>query len=331
MEEGDRVTIDVRVQSSERSINAISGSVIFPDALLHVVSVSKENSLMNLWTEDPRLTRNKVVFEGIILNPGFQGGSGLVFRITFEAKAAGTATLSFADGAVLANDGLGSNILTTLSSTSFLIVPGQVFADGTTVIDSATGRLAALPVITDYSPLAESAGNIYVEGKGEPNALTKIVFRDVSVKSVGERLIAALQTKKKKLDEVLVHNDAAGRFQYVSSKNLLAGVYNATPFLVDSNENTEKPGLGVQLLVSDSRIVKALVVLINVLGLLIPVVGLGVIIYFIPWYSWRRMRLIKKKLGLEEEKLELSGHQLEREDKVLDKKVDDLVRPEGES
>ena len=107
----------------------------------------------------------------------------------------------------------------------------------------------------------------------------------------------------------------------------MAGVYNATPFLVDSDANTEKPGLGVQLLVSDSKIVKMLVVVINVLGLLIPIVGLGVIIYFIPWYSFKRMRVLKKKLGLEEEKIEISGHQLLRQDKMIDKAVDKPTVP----
>jgi hypothetical protein len=165
-----------------------------------------------------------------------------------------------------------------------------------------------------------------LKGKGEPNALTKIVFKDVSFRSVGERFIGFLLTKKKTLSEVLVKNDAAGAFEYVSATNLVAGVYNATPFLVDESTNTEKPGLGVQLLVSDSKLVKMLVVAINVLGLLIPIVGLGVIIYFIPWYSWKRMRVLKKKLGLEEEKLELSGHALERQEKIQDKNAEQLVQ-----
>ena len=87
-----------------------------------------------------------------------------------------------------------------------------------------------------------------------------------------------------------------------------------------------RSGLGVQLLVSDSKVVKALVVVINVLGLLIPIVALCVIIYFIPWYSWRRMRVLKKKLGLEEEKIELSEHQLARQDKILDGAVEKMTQ-----
>jgi hypothetical protein len=332
VQEGDRVTIDVKVQSISKSINAISGSVIFPEALIHVISISKDASIINLWTEDPIIKHNQILFEGIILNPGFQSNSGKVFSITFEAQKIGIASISFTQGALLANDGLGSNVLTNLSSTSFKIVPGQIFADSGLRLSGGTrneGRLAALPVITDYSALVISSGDydIYLKGKGEPNALTKIYFTDVSMKSLGEKFISFLQTKKRKLDDILVQNNAQGKFEYKSSKNLVAGVYNATPFLVNNTTNTEQPGLGVQLLVNDNKIVKSLVVLINVLGLLIPIVGLMVIIYFIPWYSWRRMRVIKKKLGLEEEKIELSGHQLERQDKILDKSVENIIDP----
>lgn len=315
---GDRITISIQAASADQAVNAVSGAVSYPESLLDVVSVSKEGSIVNLWTDDPHVASGgKVLFEGVILNPGYQGAAGRLFSVTFEGKRAGTATLSFSEGSLLANDGLGTNILGSLGSRTFSIGESLPYVAGVPEVEES-GRLAALPVITEYSQSVESKDDIYVKGKGEPNALTKIAFKDVSVKSVGERLIGILQTKKKRLDEVLVKNDASGGFEYISPKNLAAGVYNATPFLVDSDTNTEKPGLGVQLLVSDSKVVKDLVIFINILGLLIPIVGLMVIIYFIPWYSFRRMRVLKKKLGLEEEKLDISGRQLEREDKKLD-------------
>ncbi|MBP6883880.1 MAG: hypothetical protein KBC06_01460 [Candidatus Pacebacteria bacterium] len=328
VEVGERFVLDVKTQSNLQSINAISGVLSFPENLIKVVSISKERSIINLWTQDPKIGRNKINFEGIILNPGFQGDNGLVFRVTFEAQNTGNAILNFSEGAILANDGRGTNILATLGSAKLSIIPGQSFSQYQTIAALPGSKLAALPVITEYSPAVDPKSNAYLKGKGEPNALTKIVFKDVSFKSVGEKFLEILQSKKKRLDEVLVKNDAEGGFQYTSATNLVAGVYNATPFLVDPDANVEKPGLGVQLLVSDSKIVKALVVIINVLGLLIPVVGLGVIIYFIPWYSWKRMRVLKKKLGLEEEQIELSGHQLERQDKMMDKTIDNIVTPD---
>lgn len=328
LEIGERLSVDIKTQSTQESINAVSGALSFPESLIRVVSVSKEQSVVNLWTQEPKIGRNRISFEGIILNPGFQGSEGTIFRVTFEARKEGTVFLKFSEGAILANDGRGTNILATLGSATFKVVPGQTFSQYQSIASASGSKLAALPVITEYSPAVDPKSTAYLKGKGEPNALTKIVFRNIAMKSIGEQFIELFQAKKKRLGEVLVKNDELGAFQYVSANNLLAGVYNATPFLVDNNTNTEKPGLGVQLLVSDSKLVKMLVVAINVLGLLIPIVGLGVIIYFIPWYSWRRMRVIKKKLGLEEEKFDLSGHQLERQDKILDKNVNKFVQKE---
>ena len=326
---GERFTIDVRVESRIAPINAVSGTLSFPENLLRVISISKEGSIVNLWTQDPTIGRGSVLFEGIILNPGFQGSGGLIFRATFEAKTSGTAQFNFSKGAILANDGRGTNILATLGSANFKILAGS-FPSEESVARVSPSRLAALPVITEYSASILSKESAYLKGKGEPNALTKIVFKDVSFKSVGEKFIAFLQAKRKKLDAVLVKNDPAGQFQYESGAGLVAGVYNATPFLVDNDSNTEKPGLGVQLLVSDSKIVKALVVVINILGLLIPIVGLGVIIYFIPWYSFKRMRVLGKKLGLEEEKVDISGKQMEREYNMSDK-FEKLIRKDEQT
>jgi hypothetical protein len=156
-----------------------------------------------------------------------------------------------------------------------------------------------------------------LKGKGEPNALTKISFEEVSKKSFGEQFMDFIQSKKKRLTDVLVKNNNQGLFEYITPNNLIAGVYNATPFLVDDNTNTSKPGLGVRLLVNDSKIIKALIIFINILILLIPIVGLIMIVYFIPWYSSKRMRILKRKMGLEEEKIELTAHELMRRDKLL--------------
>jgi len=316
---GERVTVEVKVASRAQSINAVSGALAYPEALLRPLAVSRDGSIVDLWTVDPTIGRGSISFEGVILNPGFQGASGTILRATFEAKKAGSVALSFSKGAVLANDGLGTNILSSLGSGTLRIAEGQLPGISTITSLPDFSRLAALPVITEYSASIFSKDSAYLKGKGEPNALTKIVFKDVSFKSLGERFIDFVFSKRKRLDEALVQNDQTGNFQYESGSGLVAGVFNATPFLVERDSNTEKPGLGVQLLVSNNKIVRALVVLINVLGLLIPVVLLGVIIYFIPWYSFRRMRVLGKKLGLEEEKLSVTGKQIEREYKMDDK------------
>lgn len=318
--QGDNITLDVKVKSPDQSINAVSGSITFPGDLLETVSISRDNSILNIWTHDPNIQRNKITFEGVILNPGYQGQGGSIFHITFQAKKPGTATIAFNEGSLLANDGLGTNIISGLNSTSFSILGAGSLDLLNRPIAQAGNHTLALPVITDYPLSVNSKDTAYLKGKGEPNALTKIAFEDVSHKSYGEQFMDFIQSKKKRFSDVLVKNDSKGLFEYVSPNNLVAGAYNATPFLVDTNANVEKPGLGVQLLVNDSRIIKALIVFINVLILLIPIVGLIMLIYFIPWYSSRRMRIMKRKMGLEEEKIAITEHQLERQDKILSNK-----------
>ena len=322
VKEGERVTLSVKVQSADQSINAISGAITFSEDTLKTVSISRDNSILNIWTHDPTIGRNKITFEGVILNPGYRGAGGTLFNVTFEAKKSGRATVSFTEGAILANDGLGTNVIGSLSSINFNIAPGTGALDLVGINDrpiafSTPRKLLALPVITEYSQSVDSKKTAYLKGKGEPGATTKIAFEDIAQKSFGEQFVDFVQSKKKRLSNVLVKNDDKGLFEYVSQSNLIAGVYNATPFLVDEESNTDRPGLGVQLFVNDSKIVKALVVFINVLLLLIPIVGLIMLVYFIPWYSSRRMRIMKRKMGLEEEKIEITQHRLERQDKDI--------------
>jgi hypothetical protein len=53
--------------------------------------------------------------------PGFFGQSGNVINITFRAKALGAGQVRFSSGAVLANDGKGSNILESMGSANYTI------------------------------------------------------------------------------------------------------------------------------------------------------------------------------------------------------------------
>ncbi len=319
---GEQIVLNISVNTPTQSMNAVSGVLVIPE-ILSVNTLSKEGSVVNFWTEEPHAVSNTVRFEGVVLNPGYQGPSGKLFTVTLTAKKTGEARFYFNEGAILANDGFGTNIIDSLSSLKLAVTTtgggsGVGFIPPT--IDQTTGRQVALPVIVNHSKIVLPEEGLFIEGKGEPNMLTKIVFKDVSLKSLGERFVSFLQRDKKKLDEVFVQNDTEGRFSYSSGSQIAAGVYNATPFLVEPETKTEKPGLGVQLLVDDNPIVHYLVVLINVLGLLIPVVLLGVAIYFIPWYSGLRMRILKKKVGLEEEEIEIAEHRLRKSDPLRDEK-----------
>jgi len=115
--------VSVYVSSADQAINAVSGTISFPQDKLEVVSLSKTGTIFNLWIQEPNFSNDTGVinFEGIVLNPGFTGSTGKIINVSFKTKSAGSATLSFSSGAVLANDGKGTNILAGVSSANFTV------------------------------------------------------------------------------------------------------------------------------------------------------------------------------------------------------------------
>lgn len=121
---GSTFSVSVYAESLDQAMNAASGVVSFPWDKLEVISLSKVGSIFSLWPAEPSFS-NKIgtaSFEGVVLNPGFTGVRGKILSLTFRAKAAGQANLSFSSGSVLANDGTGMNILTNLRVATINIV-----------------------------------------------------------------------------------------------------------------------------------------------------------------------------------------------------------------
>ena len=120
---GETFPVTVFVSSNSQAMNAVSGTLQASGGL-SVGGVSKQSSIVDFWTIEPQIFGSQVKFEGVVLNPGFQGQSGRLFTINFLARKEGNALLSFSDGAILANDGLGSNIIDSLSTKTIKIVSG---------------------------------------------------------------------------------------------------------------------------------------------------------------------------------------------------------------
>ncbi len=116
-------TTTIYVESIDQSINAVSGTLAFPASSVEVVSISRANSIVTLWVQEPTFsnTTGTISFEGVVLNPGYQGAQGTVLSVTFRAKKAGSAALTFTTGAILANDGLGTNVASSFGSGAFTI------------------------------------------------------------------------------------------------------------------------------------------------------------------------------------------------------------------
>jgi len=122
------VTVNASTASGE-SLNAVSGTLTYPQALLQPVSVDTSGSIVNFWITQPDIsTSGQVMFEGGVYNPGFSGNQGKIVTILFKAKATGKANLGFASASILANDGQGTNILDHTNPASVQIASAAAVA-----------------------------------------------------------------------------------------------------------------------------------------------------------------------------------------------------------
>lgn len=120
---GQTITVSVKVSAGGQAINAAEGVVTFPPSLLEFQSASRNGSVFSLWPSEPSgsNTTGQVNFSGGLPNPGYSGSGGTVLTLVFKARAAGTAQLRLTGGKVLANDGQGTNVLTSQGAANFTL------------------------------------------------------------------------------------------------------------------------------------------------------------------------------------------------------------------
>ncbi len=129
---GSTFLIQVKVNTGEVAANAVDGTMIFNPDKLEVKSISKTNSILTLWVQEPTFSNSlgTINFAGGKPSPGFSGAAGLLFTITFKAKTVALvpnlANVMFAAGSVLADDGKGTNILASMGQGSYSLSAREV-------------------------------------------------------------------------------------------------------------------------------------------------------------------------------------------------------------
>jgi len=151
---GDKVTLNVILNSEGVAINNAEATIKFSPEYFDVLSVSRSGSIFSLWVEEPYFSNSSgvITFNGGVPTPGFNGSQGPVMSITVKAKKVGQADFSFSNAAVRANDGLGTDVLTSKSNSTLQIntplasVPVEVTPTTVPTITTAT-TLPIKPVI----------------------------------------------------------------------------------------------------------------------------------------------------------------------------------------
>jgi hypothetical protein len=107
-EVGDVLVVKIIV-SGDKSLNAISSTILVPTSFFTIQSVSKNSSILDFWVTEPSFDRTAgtVNFEGVALS-GFKGESGVVATMKLKPIKTGTGRVLFQLGKILANDGEGT-------------------------------------------------------------------------------------------------------------------------------------------------------------------------------------------------------------------------------
>jgi hypothetical protein len=123
---GQSVSISLMINSGGAAINAGEGSVTFSPDILKYQSVSTSGSIFTFWTSGPVGGDTSVSFGGGLASPGYNGSSGKALTISFKAQKAGTASITVNGTRILANDGVGTNIIGGNSGGSYTVAEAQV-------------------------------------------------------------------------------------------------------------------------------------------------------------------------------------------------------------
>jgi len=154
---GGTFTARVSVNTAGSAINAADGTISFNPSELSVVRIQK-GSVFNLWTAEPSFSNSAGTISFSGGNPtGYTGSNGTILSITFRAKNAGTSKVNFSSGSVLAADGRGTNVLTSMGGGTYTIAAAEV---------------APEPEVIEYVAPANTPGAVTISSPTHPDPET---------------------------------------------------------------------------------------------------------------------------------------------------------------
>jgi hypothetical protein len=158
-EPGATFTARIQLVTGGAAINAAEGTLRFNPNELSVVGINRSSSIFNLWVSEPSFNNSAgtVSFSGGVPT-GYTGSTGTVLSVTFRTKTAGTQRVEFTNGAVLANDGLGTNVLTAMNGGSFTVQAVSVSPEPERIVEYVP------PVNTPARPSVTSVTHPDAEG-----------------------------------------------------------------------------------------------------------------------------------------------------------------------
>lgn len=124
---GSTFSVSIFANTGGNDINAVEVDLTFPPDKLQIVSPTAGESFISVWMLQPEFSNidGTLSLVGGLPSPGINTSNGLVTTVTFRIRRPGEAIIQFKKSSkVLRNDGLGTNILTSLVGGRYtLLIP----------------------------------------------------------------------------------------------------------------------------------------------------------------------------------------------------------------
>ncbi len=149
---GDKIIVELRIDSAGIGFNAAQATIKFPRDVLNVTSIDKTGSAFTFWLEEPASsnTDGTITFTGG--TPfGVSGAAVSILKVEFQAKSSGNGTLSITNSAITASDGSGTNILSKTNDGVISVVPIGVVPK-ITEAQAAAPQIVRVPVPSPLLP-----------------------------------------------------------------------------------------------------------------------------------------------------------------------------------
>ncbi len=267
--QGDKINIQIYA-SSQVSLNAVSGTISFSTKLFTVESISKSGSIMSFWAEEPSFSNSKgsISFEGVSPGQGYEGSRGKVLSITLRALRPGKGELTFTGGSILANDGMGTNILASFGDAEFTIrAPAPLPAVSTSTPEAEiiveTGPPEP-PIIEKYKSEITPSEFFRVEGS--------TIYPDVEI-------IFQIEPERGEVIHESTQAFSSGKFIFTLSRPLQSGVYKVSAVIKNEKGVKSDPSKTIVVSVKPPPWVTWGNEIIQILSIAVPLLALCVLIF----------------------------------------------------
>ncbi len=267
---GEIFEIRIFADTDGVEINAAEAELTFNPDAIEIQRVSTEGSILDAWPTQPTFSNQAgtLRFAGWTRVP-YRGSRGLLATVQFKALRSRPSNAYLAAGAILAADGKGSNIITSMRSGLYTVEPreegplpelGEAAAtEGEESYQAYIEESPPAPVFDPHPGVVEVGERIIVTGVAAPNA--KIVF---------------LFGEGDDAETTALTTDADGAFMFVSNMSARPGVYRLRAMM--ENQNGKMSEAARLTIIARSKGLAAVAAVgADVVGTLLPILFLLVL------------------------------------------------------